>query len=206
MPVFPLPGTVLFPGTAVPLHIFEPRYLAMVDACMADNAALAVVMQQPGGDAAAARVPIYDVACGGRIVHAERLPQGRLNILVHGLSRLRLVHELPLIDGYRRFMTSRIETTSDEVDDREMARLQSCVLSLRSSAAGRDDQLVEVLASTSDPVALTDILSAVLVSDPERRQLLLETQSLRKRVALLIDAAAEVMVRVVETDSQAKLN
>lgn len=205
LPVFPLPGTVLFPGTAVPLHIFEPRHAAMVEACMADAGAIAVTLLKEDADPMALRAEIHPVACAGRIVHCESLPEGRFNVLVHGLDRVRLIDELPLENGFRRFRAERVLTSDSSVAGTELGRLHSCVLSLNSSVERTDQQLVEVLHTTSDPVELTDILSAVLVADPAERQVLLETESLRRRIRMLIDSVAEVMVRVGEPIT-AKLN
>jgi len=206
LPVFPLPATVLFPGTALPLHIFEPRYAAMVEDAMADDGALGIVMLRDEADPMAPQAPIHRVACAGRIVHCERLPHERFNILVHGLDRVHLVDELPLENGFRRFRTTRMDTTGINLAGPELARLQSSVLNLRSSVERTDEQLVEVLKATSDPVDLTDILSAVLVPEPAMRQTLLETESLSERIAMLIDAVAEVMIRVGEPPALAKMN
>lgn len=206
LPVFPLPATVLFPGTALPLHVFEPRYRAMVEDCLSSHQAMAIAMLQEEADPMAPQAPVHTVACAGRVVHGERLENGRFNILVHGIERVRLVSELPLVRGYRRFVAERYETT--EVNDAgpELARLQSCVLSLRRSVAQTDEQLVEVLKVTSDPQQLADILAAVLVSDPQLRQHLLATDSLRVRLRCLVDAVAEVMIRVGEPDHATKMN
>ena len=206
LPVFPLPATVLFPGTALPLHIFEPRYVAMVEESLASNFAIAIAMLRDGADPLAPQAPIHEVACAGLIVHSERVQNDRFNIVVHGLDRVRLERELTAEQGYRRFAATRIDTKHTTDAGAELARLQSCVLSLRRSVEKTDAQLVEVLRSTSDPVELTDILSAVLVAEPAKRQTLLETESLRTRVSMLIDAVAEVMVRVGMPPAMAKMN
>lgn len=206
LPVFPLPATVLFPGTALPLHVFEPRYRAMVEDAMADHRAIAIAMLHDDADPMDEHAPIYPVACAGRIVHEERLSNGRYNILVHGLERVRLEEEFPLLRGYRRFRTHRLSTTDIDEAGPELARLHSCVLSLRDSVAQTDEQLVEVLKITSDPEQLADILSAVLVTDPHLRQELLACESLKVRLSVLVDAVAEVMIRVGEPPQATKMN
>ena len=206
LPVFPLPATVLFPGTALPLHVFEPRYVALTEHCLEQEGAIAIAMLLEDADPMSPSPPVHSVACAGRIVHHERLPSGRYNILVHGLQRVRLVNELPLISGFRSFRAEMVDTCGAAEAAGELARLQSCVLSLRRSVAETDQQLVEVLRTTADPVALADILGAVLVADPDTRQLLLATENLRDRLRLLIDAVAEVMVRVGEPPAAAKMN
>lgn len=206
LPVFPLPATVLFPGTALPLHVFEPRYVALTEHCLQAGGAIAIAMLLEDSDPMAVAPPLHSVACAGRIVHHERLPNGRYNILVHGLQRVRLVRELGLTSGFRSFAAEPLVTSGADEAAPELARLQSCVLSLRRSVAETDEQLVEVLRTTADPVALADILGAVLVTDPDTRQRLLASENLRDRLRLLIDAVAEVMVRVGEPPAAAKMN
>ena len=210
LPLFPLHQAVLFPGMLMPLHVFEPRYRAMIaDALNTDNL-IGVVMLQEGADPMAAQAPIHPVACAGRIVHDEKLDNGRYNILVHGIDRVRLNAELPLTPGgYRRFDISPFGPPSPDcvaAAQSELVRLQSCILSLRSAIGQRDQQLVEVLSSTADPLALADILSAVMVNEPHDRQALLELGDLKRRLGMLIDLLAEAMIHVGEPPVQAKLN
>lgn len=209
LPVFPLPSTVLFPGTALPLHVFEPRYLQMVRDIQQSDALLGIVMIRELQNEIAGRVPLHDVACAGRIVHSEDLSDGRMNILVQGLHRVRLQEELPDNKGYRRFHAQPIPDPDPSNIERasiELARLQSCVLSLRSSVAQTDQQLVEVLGTTSDPLELADILSAVLVHDPSERQAMLGAEDLKSRLQKLIDIVVDVMVRVGEPPQKARMN
>lgn len=207
LPLFPL-NTPLVPGLVLPLHIFEPRYVAMVRDALAGDRALAIVMLKDDGGAMEPRAEVYDVACAGVIIHAEQAGEDRFNILVHGLERVRLLDELPLEHGYRRFRTQMIPPPTENAIEQagaELARLQSCVLSLRESVAESDADLVEVMRATPDPIELADILSAVLVSDPLARQRLLATTDLGARLRLLIDGMTDVLVRVAEPE-RAKMN
>src|SRR5271166_6273395 len=92
--LFPLPNLVLFPQAVQPLHIFEPRYRQMTaDALNADRL-VALVLLAPGWEADyAGRPALHQVACLGRIVADHRLEDGRFNILLRGLSRIRLGEE-----------------------------------------------------------------------------------------------------------------
>ncbi len=198
LPVFPLPRAVLFPGTVLPLHVFEPRYREMVADALAGDRTLAVVMLKDEAAEAERAAPIHEVACVGRIIHADKLDGGRYNILLQGMHRVRLLEELPLERSYRRFRSEIIPRPSEPElarASRELARMQSCVLSLRSSVAESDEQLVEVLRSTPDPVQLADILAAAVVSDSALQQALLAEPDIQARLRRLIDALAEVMAR-----------
>jgi len=207
LPVFPLPATVLFPGTVLPLHVFEPRYVNLVEDQLADQGMLGIVMLDESR-AAEGEVTLCEIACAGRLVHHEKTTGG-YNVLVHGIQRVRLAEEVAEKNGYRCFRAEPIPRPTHEAlheATRELARLQSCVLSLRAAVEATDHQLVEVLGATSDPLALADILSAVLVVDPHQRQRLLAERNLRARLAKLIDVVADVMVRVGQVPATAKAN
>ena len=88
-PIFPLPGMVLFPGTYLPLHIFEPRYRAMTEAALAGDQVIGMILIRGDEDAMQRRAPIFNIGCAGRIVESERLPDGRFNLLLHGARRFR---------------------------------------------------------------------------------------------------------------------
>src|SRR5215813_3498756 len=92
-PIFPLPNVVLFPGTYLPLHIFEPRYRAMIDAALAGTPVIGMILLRPDADAMAARAPIFDVGCAGRIVEHRRLPDGRFHLVLAGERRFRIARE-----------------------------------------------------------------------------------------------------------------
>ena len=208
LPVFPLSGTVLFPNTVLPLHIFEPRYRAMVADALEGDRLIAVVLAK-GSTEPGESPEIYDVAGCGRIIHHEELPDGRYNILVQGLARVVLTEEQPLARLYRRFAARTIERPTDkELSDakHELAKLQSCVLSLRTLVAERDAPLLEVLRSTSDPIDLADILAASVISTPNLQQQVLETVRFRERLAFLIDALADVMLQMSEPMPEQALN
>src|SRR4249919_3398194 len=94
--VFPLPSAVLFPHAALPLHVFEPRYRALVSDCLATDQVMGLAQLEPGWDSAyQGRPPVRRWLCAGRVVWSEALSDGRYNILLQGLSRAKVVRELP---------------------------------------------------------------------------------------------------------------
>ncbi len=97
IPLFPLPGVVLMPGTMLPLHIFEPRYRAMVADALAGDRTIGMAMLYPGWEAAGeGQDPrIYPVGGGGEIIESEELEDGRYNILLEGRFRYRVLEETP---------------------------------------------------------------------------------------------------------------
>jgi Lon protease-like protein len=96
VPLFPLPNAVLFPGVPLPLHIFEPRYREMVrDAGRGDQLIGMVLLRGEWRKEYYASPPIYPVGCAGRMVSTEPLPDGRYNILLHGVREFTVVGEHP---------------------------------------------------------------------------------------------------------------
>jgi Lon protease-like protein len=92
LPLFPLPQIVLFPGTALPLHVFEPRYRSLIEYCLESGSSLALPQIEPGHEAEQLGAPpLVRVAGVGAIVHHERLPDGRLGLVLRGLGRVEAI-------------------------------------------------------------------------------------------------------------------
>src|SRR3712207_569670 len=89
--LFPLPNLVLFPSVIQPLHIFEPRYRQMTADALAGDRLLAIVLLRPGWEEEyEGRPAVYPVACLGHIAAHQRLEDGRSNLLLRGLRRIRI--------------------------------------------------------------------------------------------------------------------
>ncbi|HEY4220241.1 MAG TPA: LON peptidase substrate-binding domain-containing protein, partial [Myxococcota bacterium] len=141
LPIFPLPGTVFFPHTLLPLHVFEPRYRQLTADVLAGHQHIAVV--QLDEERSDARVPgVAKVAGVGRVVHHERLPDGRYHILLQGVGRAVLVEELPA-DGllYRRARTDLLVCEEGDGTDAEVRTLRSCYARLLEACPESKDTL-----------------------------------------------------------------
>ena len=90
--IFPLAGALLFPRGHLPLLIFEPRYRALVSDALARDRRIAMIQPNGGGEPPA----LFEVGCIGHIRDVERLDDGRFNILLEGLTRFRILRELPV--------------------------------------------------------------------------------------------------------------
>ncbi len=100
--LFPLPNLVLFPGAMQPLHIFEPRYRQMTADALAGDRLIAMVLPRPGWEPDYAGTPaIHGVACVGRILAEQHLADGRYNVLLRGLLRVRVQDEVAQPKLYR---------------------------------------------------------------------------------------------------------
>lgn len=103
VPVFPLPGALLLPGGHLPLNIFEPRYIAMVDDALAGDRLIGMSQPKSGQGPATAPDPVYEIGCAGRITALEETDDGRYVITLTGVARYRAGEEVATMRGYRRF-------------------------------------------------------------------------------------------------------
>jgi len=101
LPIFPLTGVLLLPGGRLPLNIFEPRYLAMVETALGERRMIGMVQPQEGqGDAG--EPPVYQTGCVGRITSFSETEDGRYLITLAGIARFDIARELPRDGAFRR--------------------------------------------------------------------------------------------------------
>src|SRR6476661_3094275 len=106
LPLFPLPTVVLFPNVFLPLHIFEPRYREMVADALAGDRIIGIVLLRPGWEPEyEGRPAVYRIGCAGVVTNAERLPDGRYNIVLQGLEKFRVIDE----DDSRSYRIAQVE-------------------------------------------------------------------------------------------------
>lgn len=190
IPVFPLPEVLLLPGGTLPLNIFEPRYLAMVEAAMADLRMIGMI-QPLSSDGVAGDPPLYDTGCAGRISRFEETPDGRYLISLKGVCRFSVAEELAPKDGYRR---ARADWSPYEADlEREG---HSCIDRSRLFPALRSYFKLhgiqadwETLGEAPDERLVT-CLSMICPFGGSEKQALLEAPDL--------DARAEILTTLVE--------
>jgi Lon protease-like protein len=100
--IFPLPGALLLPHGRLPLNIFEPRYLAMVDDSLAQGRMFGMIQPNVHAPRAPNGPSLYQIGCLGRLSHFSETDDGRYLITLTGVSRFRVLEELPIRHGYRR--------------------------------------------------------------------------------------------------------
>ncbi len=203
LPLFPLPGTVFFPHTLLPLHVFEPRYRQMTEHVIATHGYMAVVLIDPAQQSAPAGCA--HVATVGRLVHHERLPDGRFHILLQGIARVTLTAELPM-DGllYRRALAQQIVATDDgdasALAD-ELATLRGCYARLADAHPECKNTLGDLPLRLAEPEVLADLISAALIDDVAVRQSVLEESRLLKRLEIANDALATLLLRTLPAEA-----
>lgn len=193
--LFPLPGLVLFPHAVLPLHIFEPRYRQMTeDALSTDN--LITMIQLKARDPNSARdepSPIEDVGCVGKIIRYERLSDGRFNLLLVGLKRVRIRQELQVEKRYRIASAEIMEDLLPEhPEPGSRNRLIQLFRDGQDHGRKLDPDLRKLLDSDTISLgALTDIIAHTLELPPHLKQKLLSESSVDRRVNILMHALGE---------------
>jgi hypothetical protein len=187
IPIFPLPNAVLFPNVFLPLHIFEPRYRAMVQDALEGDRIIGMVLLRPGYDAdCAGRPPVFPIGCAGFITHAEPLPDGRFNIVLRGLDRFRVTGEEEEGRPYRIARVEVLPETIGEAERTVMAEHRERLEALLATAVehrGLDPRLPSTIPSHD----LVNTLAQYLTLEPIERQALLECESVLARCRALID-------------------
>src|SRR5215471_13247125 len=121
IPIFPLPNVVLFPNVFLPLHIFEPRYRQMVDEALKGDRIIGMALLRPGWQSDyEGRPAVYPVGCAGVITHAERLADGRFNIVLRGMEKFRVVGE----DTSRSFRLAHVTAMPEQLSDAVRAEIR----------------------------------------------------------------------------------
>ena len=198
VPIFPLPETVLFPRMHLPLHIFEPRYRAMTEACIAEGLPMAIALAKPGEDLAGI-AEIFPIAGMGVIERHERLPDGRFNIVLRGVARVRIEEEIP----NRPFRLVRASALEDRWPDSPAAleaaaaTLRACVLRVARLATEPEiaSEVLRRVDAAKDAAFLADTVAGMFVAEAPARQALLEELDVVRRVGEVTSRLADLLLR-----------
>ena len=183
IPIFPLPNVVLFPQVFLPLHIFEPRYRAMVGDALDGDRIVGMSLLKPGWEPDYdGRPPIYPIGCAGLITQAHRHPDGRYNIVLRGLEKFRVLGE----DHSKPYRVAQIEPVAERLCSEltlmrhERRRLEHLIL-----AAGQPEEPVTPPSMPDED--FINALAQYLNFDPVEKQALLEIPDALTRCRSVID-------------------
>ena len=178
--IFPLPGALLFPGLFLPLHIFEPRYRAMVSDSMARDRRIGMIQPREDGEKPA----LYDVGCVGRIAEVEAMEDGRYNLVLEGLSLFRLRRELDVTTPFRQIEAELIASPADET--LPLAHRSSLELEARRFADAHGYAVDWDAVSRLDDENLVNGIAQIAPFDIAAKQALLEAPGIEARADLLV--------------------
>jgi Lon protease-like protein len=186
IPVFPLPNVVLFPNVFLPLHIFEPRYVAMVGDALDGDRIIGMTLLRPGFESQYEQTPpIFSVGCAGVISHSDSLPDGRFNIVLRGIDKFRITTE----DTSLPYRKATIETLDEPVPESDRLTLRSmrhrleALLAVAMERTGAEPRFPPAVPDED----LVNALAQYLDFEPLERQALLERESILSRCQGVIE-------------------
>lgn len=203
VPVFPLSGALLLPGTQMPLNLFEPRYLAMFDAALASNRVIGMIQPVFSGDIGSPDRPnLCKVGCLGRITAYTETGDGRYVITLQGICRFRVLEEVTATTPFRQcrvapFASDLADHDNGDDVDRD-ALLEAFRSYLTANELEADWESVEKAANGP----LVNALSVMSPYGPAEKQALLEAQSIRARAETLIAITEMTLARGSEEFKQ----
>ena len=207
IPVFPLPGALLLPRGQMPLNIFEPRYLEMVDDALRDGHRLIGMIQpDPAHPGSPAQPTLFKIGCAGRITQLAETGDGRYLMQLTGIARFRVEEELTVKTAYRQCRVSFVPFADDfvarkgedHVDRKSL--LAALAAFLKANKLKTDWQGVE----SAPNEALVNALAMMSPYGAAEKQALLEAPNLKTRAEMLI-AITEIELAKKNTDGETPL-
>jgi Lon protease-like protein len=185
--VFPLPGALLLPRAELPLNIFEPRYLAMVEHALSTDRLIGII-QPAAGQESEQLPPLMKVGCAGRIVSYTETADGRMLITLAGVCRFQVARELDVVTPYRQVIANyhpfaidlASEAGAGEVNRPALLKAFRDYLTANNMKANWS----EVDSAPTD--ILVNTLSLLAPYDPQEKQALLEAPDLKTRAEVLV--------------------
>ena len=203
IPVFPLDGALLLPGGDLPLQIFEPRYLNMIDDAMGGDRMIGMIQTRAGGDRV--RPMLANVGCAGRITSYAETSDGRYLITLSGVCRFDAGEELILRTPYRqlraRYDRFELDLARDQEQQAPAAARNRFAAALKRYLNRRELDIDRETASTAPLEALVNSLCMGLPFEPAEKQALLEAADLMARFDTLT-ALLEIDASEPDDDTQ----
>jgi len=184
IPIFPLEDVMLFPGMSVPLHIFEPRYKAMIADALKGNRIVGMVLLRPGYEKDYERSPsVFQIGCAGVINEVEQLPNGEYNIVLGAMTKYRITRE----DASRPYRVAHVTAIGDDVGDADRdalhARRQRLEALIRQS--GGRTGIAAAPPDISDERLVNGISQLAHIDELDRERLLEAPNPLARADALI---------------------
>ncbi|MEP9349637.1 LON peptidase substrate-binding domain-containing protein [Xanthobacter sp. KR7-225] len=207
VPVFPLSGALLLPRAELPLNIFEPRYLAMVDDALSGARLIAMAQPDPGLAPGPHGPGVYKVGCLGRLTQFSETGDGRYLITLTGVSRFSAVEEIEALTPYRQFKVDTVPFAADfdasagegEVDRGALLGALAAFLEANKLDADWDG------IRQAGTEMLVNTLSVISPYGVREKQALLEARTLRERAEMLVAITQMTLARTTPGDGEGSL-
>ena len=197
VPVFPLPGALLLPRGQLPLNIFEPRYMSMIDDALKSHRLIGIIQPQSGESAAARQPALERVGCLGRITQIAETGDKRYMLSLTGVARFRVVEELTVMTPYRQVRADYGDFATDFVPragEKEVDR-DAVLDALRRFAEASGLKIDWDGIDQAPNEALVNALAMMSPFGPREKQALLEAPDIKARAAVLIAATEMELAR-----------
>ncbi|MDO7841541.1 LON peptidase substrate-binding domain-containing protein [Sphingomonas immobilis] len=183
--IFPLPGALLFPRMHLPLHIFEPRYRAMVSDAMARDRRIGMIQPRANKVGRRDTPPLFEIGCVGKIGEFEASEDGRYNLVLEGLSLFRIVRELDVTTAFRQVEAELLPVNAEpetlSLSRRSLLESESRAFADAQGYAVDWDQVTRL-----DDEALVNGIAQIAPFDVAAKQALLEADGIEDRAELIV--------------------
>jgi Lon protease-like protein len=187
LPVFPLTGALLLPRGVLPLNVFEPRYLTLVDAALEGTRLIGMIQPKVHEDTAL-KPPLSEVGCVGRITSFQETDDGRYVIALTGICRFRVAEEMEVTTPYRQVKPDFALFAGDLVEPQGATDFprDRLAMALKGYLSQRDFKADWQAIMSAPAESLVNALSMLCPFEPAEKQALLEAQGLNERVDTLV--------------------
>ncbi len=184
IPVFPLSNFIIFPKTTVPLNIFEPRYIDMINDSMKSNKLIGMVQPKNTNDADQRNPSLFDVGCLGKIVTFKETDDKRFIIELKGIIRFQIINEIKSEKKYRECEINFKNFSDDLINKKEDTKFSDLELIFKDLKSLFEKRGFIINWKALESQSLDETINALAMASPftmEEKQVLLETKSLETR-------------------------
>lgn len=204
IPIFPLAGALLLPRRPMPLNIFEPRYLTMIDEALSGERLIGVVQPSAGEEAVEPLPELYPVGCVGRITQFAETGDGRCLVTLMGVARFRIIGEPTVLTPYRQAEVEFSDFANDfrEGEGESEVDRPGLLDALREFAKANQFKVDWEDIEQASNEALVNGLSMLSPYGPKEKQALLEAASLKARAEMLVAITHMELARSADSSMQ----
>ena len=202
--IFPLPDVVFFPGTLLPLHIFEPRYRQMTRDALEQERPIAMATIDPSGRTDSYDRPLVRPYAGvGKIVESEELADGRFLMVLGGEMRVRIVDEYAPERPYRlvRAVPVPDEPGDEQATEDALESIRALVMTMRGANARLASVVMEELEKHPDPAVFTNRLASMIGGDTNAQYRFLQTIRVSDRMTAIVEKISDILARISATSA-----